>query len=138
MKNRNWSITRAATRALMGVLMLSASMLGVTGPASAEEGGQVGVQSWHPATVGGGSSGGQVALRDCYHPVVQAPSTSCTLVKYVPTGISVHVVCQRSGQNINGNAVWDYVVYPGGEGYMTDYYLITGYNGFIPGVDYCS
>jgi hypothetical protein len=96
------------------------------------------VQSWYPATVGGANSGGGVSLRDCYHPSVHLPpSTSCTYVKTVPTGTAVNIVCQRAGQNISGDPVWDYVVYSGGEGYMSDYYLFTGHDNWIPGVDVC-
>lgn len=135
MKNR--ILGRASTGIAAAAVLAATAALGTAGSASATTDGDVGIQSWHPATVGGGNSGGQVALRDCYHPV-QTPSTSCGLVKYVPTGTAVHVVCQRSGQNINGNSVWDYVVYSGGEGYMSDYYLFTGTDGFIPGVEYCS
>jgi len=134
MKNR--ILGGAGTRITAVAVLAATAALGTAGTAAAHDDG-VGAQSWHLATVGGGNSGGQVALRDCYHPV-QLPSTSCSLVKYVPTGTEVRVVCQRSGQNISGNSVWDYVVYSGGEGYMSDYYLFTGADGFIPGVDRCS
>jgi hypothetical protein len=53
-------------------------------------------------------------------------------------GTAVHIVCQRSGQNINGDAVWDYVTYSGGEGFAADYYINTGYASWIPGIDICS
>ncbi|MDX8031417.1 hypothetical protein SK803_14415 [Lentzea sp. BCCO 10_0856] len=36
-------------------------------------------------------------------------------------------MCQRSGQNIYGNKLWDYIVYSGGEGFMSDYYVNTGH-----------
>ena len=112
-----------------GVLAAAGALvLGATGVANA---------SWHGATVGGWSTGG-VNLRDCYNPTVQLPpSTSCTYVKTVAPGTSVHVVCQRAGQNISGNNVWDYIVYPGGEGFMADYYVNTGHANWIPGIDIC-
>jgi hypothetical protein len=92
--------------------------------------------SWQPATVGGGSSGGSVTLRDCFHPP-QTPSVNCGPVTQVPTGTSVHIVCQHAGQNIGGDNVWDYVSFPGREGYMSDYYMITGYANWIPGIQVC-
>lgn len=91
--------------------------------------------SWYTAYVG--SSG--VNVRDCYHPTVQLPpSTNCTLQTYLNPGTGVHIVCQRSGQNIGGDAVWDYITYPGGEGLAADYYINTGYASWIPGIDICS
>lgn len=91
--------------------------------------------SWYPATVGGSG----VNVRDCYHPTVQLPpSTNCTLHATLGSGTGVNIVCQRSGQNIGGDAVWDYITYPGGEGLASDYYLYTGYSSWIPGIDVCT
>ncbi|WP_030434918.1 hypothetical protein [Actinoplanes subtropicus] len=91
--------------------------------------------SWQSANIGNSA----VSLRDCYHPTKAAqPSQSCTFIKYVPAGTAVHIVCQHSGQNIYGDAVWDYISYSGGEGYVADYYVYTGYTDWIPGVDVCS
>jgi hypothetical protein len=91
--------------------------------------------SWQLATVG--NSG--VNVRDCYHPTVQLPpSTNCTYQAALSAGTSVHIVCQRAGQNIGGDSVWDYVTYPGGEGFAADYYIYTGYANWIPGIDICS
>jgi hypothetical protein len=80
-----------------------------------------------------------VTVRDCYHASVQLPpSTNCSPQTTPPAGTDVHIVCQRSGQNIFGNNVWDYVVYPGGEGLVSDYYMDTGHASWIPGVDICT
>ncbi|MFD5065605.1 hypothetical protein [Streptomyces sp. NPDC058394] len=106
-----------------------ASLAGATGAAAATPG----PASWYAAAVG--SSG--VNVRDCYHPVQLPPSTSCTYQTALSAGTGVHVVCQRSGQNIGGDAVWDYVTYPGGEGFVADYYINTGYSSWIPGIDIC-
>ena len=90
--------------------------------------------SWYPATVG--HSG--VNVRDCYHPTVHLPpSTNCTYQTTLRPGTGVHIVCQRAGQNINGDNVWDYVTYSGGEGFAADYYIYTGYASWIPGIDIC-
>ncbi|MFL6129542.1 MAG: hypothetical protein ACJ73E_10805 [Mycobacteriales bacterium] len=74
--------------------------------------------------------------------MVQAPSTSCTFVVFVPAYTALRIVCQKLGQNINGDAVWDYVVWEGGsgrpEGFAADYNINTGYSSWIPGVDRCS
>lgn len=91
--------------------------------------------SWQPVNIGGTS----VTLRDCYHPSKAAqPSQSCTAIATVPAGTSVHLICQHAGQNIGGDAVWDYVDTPQGQGYVSDYYVYTGYANYVPGVDYCS
>jgi hypothetical protein len=91
--------------------------------------------SWFAATVG--ASG--VNVRDCYHPTTQLPpSTNCTYQTTLSAGTSIHVVCQRSGQNIGGDPVWDYITYSGGEGYVADYYINTGYSSWIPGIQICS
>jgi hypothetical protein len=91
--------------------------------------------SWHSATVGGSG----VNVRDCYHPTkAYQPSTSCTYQTTLGAGTSVHIICQHSGENIGGDSVWDYVSYNGGEGYVADYYIYTGYNSWIPGVDVCN
>jgi hypothetical protein len=91
--------------------------------------------SWQTANIGNSA----VSLRDCYHPQKAAqPSQDCTFIKYVPAGTTVHIVCQHSGQNIYGDPVWDYISYSGGEGYVADYYVNTGYANWIPGVDVCN
>jgi hypothetical protein len=135
-------LNRAVRRTVLGVAGVAAVALTTLGTApanatTADTSAAVTPYSWFAATVGGAGSGGLVSLRDCYHPV-QTPSQSCGLVYQVPTGTTVDIVCQASGQNIYGNSVWDYVVAPNGEGYMSDYYLFTNHDGFIPGVDRCS
>jgi hypothetical protein len=116
-------VTTAAGLALAGV---SAALVMNAAPAMA---------SWQSANIGNTA----VSLRDCYHPSKAAqPSQSCTFLKYIPAGTAVHIVCQHSGQNIYGDAVWDYISYSGGEGYVADYYVYTGYNSWIPGVDVCN
>jgi hypothetical protein len=94
--------------------------------------------SWAGATVGGYTTGG-VSLRDCYHPSVHLPpSQACTYLKTIAPGTPAHVVCQTVGQDIYGDSLWDYVVTSAGEGFMSDYYVNTGYAGWIPGIDHCS
>lgn len=104
-------------------------MIGGAGVASA---------SWHNATVGGSTAGG-AALRDCYHPTAQLPpSTNCTFIKRVAPGTPTHVICQRAGQDISGNNLWNYVKFAdNSEGFMADYYVDTGHPGRIPGIDEC-
>ncbi|MDQ1743855.1 MAG: hypothetical protein QOE23_2194 [Pseudonocardiales bacterium] len=80
-----------------------------------------------------------VTLRDCYHPSKAAqPSTSCTAITVLPTNTNLHIICQHSGQTIDGDPVWDYVDTPYGQGYVTDAYVRTGYANWIPGVDVCN
>ena len=85
---------------------------------------------------------GDVHLRDCYHPNKQPyPNTNCTDLGWVYTNTNVRIVCQYAGQNVGGDAVWDYIVVQDGsnrEGYVADYYVTTGYSSWIPGVDRCN
>jgi hypothetical protein len=77
-------------------------------------------------------------VRDCYHPsVTLPPSTNCTYQTTLGPGTVVHIVCQRAGENINGDTAWDYITYSGGEGYTSDNNINTGYASYIPGVDTC-
>ncbi|HCT80666.1 MAG TPA: hypothetical protein DGT23_29685 [Micromonosporaceae bacterium] len=120
----------SSLRRLVLALMVAAAALFATAvPAQA---------SWYAATVGSWTPSPGVSLRDCYHPSVNLPpNTGCTFVKSIPAGTSVRIVCQRAGQSIFSNNVWDYVVYPGGEGFVSDYYMNTGYANWIPGIDIC-
>ncbi|MDQ3154559.1 MAG: hypothetical protein M3R63_23485 [Actinomycetota bacterium] len=129
-------IRRRIPAAIGAILSVSAPFTALAPSTAAAPDSVVQARSWHPATVGGYSIGG-VALRDCYHPSEQTPSQDCTYIKTVPSGTAVHVVCQRAGQSIYGNNAWDYVVYSGGEGYMSDYYVITGGDGFHPNIERC-
>ncbi|MEU8112726.1 hypothetical protein [Micromonospora sp. NPDC048947] len=123
--------TRIRRAAVAVGLAVAAAGAGVVVPATAAQ------ASWFAATTG--SSG--VTIRDCYHPTNQSPSTSCTYVAFVPAYTPVRIVCQRSGQNIGGDPVWDYIVWEGGsgrpEGFASDYYINTGYANWIPGVSGC-
>ncbi|MET8849743.1 hypothetical protein [Amycolatopsis sp. NPDC004625] len=119
-RNRRWARVLGATGAAGALLVATA--------AAADA-------SWFSAYVG--ASG--VNVRDCYHPSVHLPpSTSCTYQTNLGSGTPVHIVCQRSGQNISGDPVWDYITYSGGEGFAADYYINTGYASWIPGIDICT
>jgi len=121
-------------RRMSSALALTLSLAGATIAVSASPA----HASWYPAKTGGSG----VTIRDCFHPVVQQPSTSCTYVAFVPANTPVRIVCQHSGQSIGGDPVWDYIVWESGpgrpEGYAADYYINTGYANWIPGVDRCS
>jgi hypothetical protein len=123
--------TRARRVVSALALMLCFGVVAVAASASPAQ------ASWRAATTG--SSG--VTIRDCFHPTLQQPSTSCTYVTFVPANTPVRIVCQHSGQNIYGDPVWDYIVWEGGpgrpEGYAADYYINTTYPNWIPGVDVC-
>lgn len=63
------------------------------------------------------------------------PSTSGAVIAHLADGAKVTIKCQVSGSSVNGNTVWDYL--KGYNGYVTDNYVWTGYDGFIPGVPKC-
>lgn len=124
-KTRRRLVRGTGVAALAGGLLVTA-----VGPAQA---------SWQSATVyNPDNSTPYVYVRDCYHPSTNLPpNTTCTYQTTLYNGTPVHVVCQRSGQTINGDSVWDYIVYNGGEGFATDAYINTGYSSWIPGIDIC-
>ncbi|ROO50927.1 hypothetical protein EDC02_5788 [Micromonospora sp. Llam0] len=125
---------RALRRVAATIALALVSVTGLVGLSAAPA-----AASWHPASVGYWTENPGLSLRDCYHPTVQLPpSQNCTFIKYLPRYTNVHVVCQRSGQNIYGNNVWDYVVYSGGEGFVSDYYMDTTHPSWIPGIDICT
>lgn len=112
---------------LAAVVAVGATVLSLTAaPAHA---------SWHAANVGGSG----VNVRDCYHPTKPPwPGTSCRLQATLAPGTAVHVVCQYVGELVNGDTIWDYIVYPGGEGYAADYYIDTHTTWYrMPWVDEC-
>jgi hypothetical protein len=50
-------------------------------------------------------------------------------------GQVIAIACQVKGESILGNDVWDYVSELGG--YVADAYVVTGYDGFVPGSARC-
>jgi hypothetical protein len=94
--------------------------------------------SWNSVDIGSSD----VNMRDCYHPL-QTPSTNCNYVTTVPHGTTVHLVCQKAGQTIGDDSVWDYVVWDSNpsrpEGFVADWYVNTHTSSYwVPGVDHCS
>jgi hypothetical protein len=63
------------------------------------------------------------------------PGTGFGIVKWLAEGTAVGIDCQTTGTTVNGTNIWDYL--PGHGGYVTDAYVLTGYDGFIPGVPQC-
>ena len=51
-------------------------------------------------------------------------------------GAVVSISCQVGGESIQGTTVWDYVDAKGG--FVSDAYVRTGYDGFVPGVKRCA
>jgi len=74
------------------------------------------------------TGGGAVNVRS-------APNTSSTIVGTVSEGMSVGIECQTTGTTVNGTSIWDYL--PAKGGYVTDAYVNTGYDGFVPGMPMC-
>ena len=63
------------------------------------------------------------------------PGTGFGIVKWLAEGTAVGIDCQTTGTTVNGTNIWDYL--PGHGGYVTDAYVLTGYDGLIPGVPQC-
>lgn len=67
--------------------------------------------------------------------VRSAPNTSGAIIGTVSEGMSLGIECQTTGTLVLGTSIWDYL--PAYGGYVTDAYVYTGYDGFIPGVPQC-
>ncbi|UQA57302.1 SH3 domain-containing protein [Polyangium aurulentum] len=67
--------------------------------------------------------------------VRSTPSTSGTIVGSVAEGTSVGIECQVNGTLVGSTTIWDYL--PAYGGYVTDAYVYTGYDGFVPGMPIC-
>jgi hypothetical protein len=52
-------------------------------------------------------------------------------------GEVVNLICESTGPSINGNIVWDKINSSKGVGFAPNAYLLTGYDGFTPGVPRC-
>lgn len=67
--------------------------------------------------------------------VRDAPSEAGTPVDWLAEGSKVTIVCQTSGDSVDGNVVWDKLQHPAG--YVSDAFMKTGYADVIPGVPQC-
>ncbi|KAJ1985791.1 hypothetical protein EDC05_006501, partial [Coemansia umbellata] len=56
------------------------------------------------------------------------PNTSSKVVRTYDTNDNISLTCQTSGNNINGNTLWDKTT---DDCYVSDYYLQTGSNGYV-------
>lgn len=67
--------------------------------------------------------------------VRKSPSATSSVVTVIPEGKTVNVSCQTTGTTVAGTNVWNRLDAFGG--YVSDAFLWTGYDGFIPGVPKC-
>jgi hypothetical protein len=67
--------------------------------------------------------------------VRKAPSRSAKIVGELVDGAPVTIACQTTGDDVEGTTIWDYL--PDHGGYVSDYYVFTGVDGFVPGIDRC-
>jgi hypothetical protein len=62
-------------------------------------------------------------------------SRSAEIVGEIPDGTEVEIGCQTTGDPVSGTDVWDFL--PAYGGYVSDYYVYTGHDGFMPGAERC-
>lgn len=66
------------------------------------------------------------------------PKTSAKIKKWIPHGTTIKIECQMTGEEINGKwgktKIWNRIA---GVGYISDGWVDTGTNGWIPGVPNC-
>ena len=67
--------------------------------------------------------------------VRQGPNTTSAIVGTVSEGQSLGISCQVNGTSVLGTTIWDFI--PAKSGYVTDAYMYTGYDGFVPGMPIC-
>lgn len=63
------------------------------------------------------------------------PTTDSARIGWLAEGEVVSIECQIRGELVDGTEVWDYV--PSAGGYVSDAYVVTGYDGFVPGAARC-
>lgn len=70
--------------------------------------------------------------------VRSCPQTSCGQIGSLAVDTYIDIACQDNGENVGGSTVWDRLSshYPGG--WVADYWVYTGYNGFDPRLPRCS
>lgn len=116
-----------------GLMVSAAAATAVLGTASAAQ------ASWYPATTA--VSGVNLRSHACVDPQPYCGYRG----QIASSGTRVNIVCQTTGQNVNGaygwSNIWDYVVVYDGtsyrnEGFVADTNINTGYN-WIPGVERC-
>lgn len=86
----------------------------------------------------GGSGSGTVNTAGSPLTVRSGPGTSYASVGTVADGARVTIQCQTNGSSVTGtygtSTIWDRI---GSGRFISDAYVLTGYDGFIPGVPRC-
>ncbi|MEV4538655.1 peptidoglycan DD-metalloendopeptidase family protein [Asanoa sp. NPDC049518] len=86
----------------------------------------------------GGSGSGTVNTAGTPLTVRSGPGTSYASVGTVADGTRVTIQCQTNGSSVTGtygtSTIWDRI---GSGRFIADAYVLTGYDGFIPGVPRC-
>jgi hypothetical protein len=90
------------------------------------------------ACSGGGTGSGTVNTAGSPLTVRSGPGTSYASVGTVADGARVTIQCQTNGTSVTGtygtSTIWDRI---GSGRFISDAYVYTGYDGFIPGVPRC-
>lgn len=63
-----------------------------------------------------------------------SPSTSASIVRTYTKGTNIDIQCQTTGTKVETTNIWDKTQHGC---YVSDYYVKTGFSGFIPGVPKC-
>lgn len=63
------------------------------------------------------------------------PGTSYSILRTLPEGAAIDIVCQTTGTSVNGSSIWDKLL---DGGYVSDFYTTTPvFNGYSPGIPVC-
>ena len=66
----------------------------------------------------------------------EAPTTSSAVVGQLDEGAPIEITCQIDGDAVGATTIWDYLEARGG--YVSDAFVHTGYDSFVPGVPRCA
>ena len=82
-----------------------------------------------------GSKGTVMGVGNGWLNVRKEASTDAGVVDMLKEGATVFIGCQTEGESVGGNKLWNYL--PEHDGFASDVYIYTGYDGRIPGVPDC-
>ncbi|MGA8117855.1 MAG: GH25 family lysozyme [Actinocatenispora sp.] len=103
------------------ILLIVAAAAGLVLASSAPAAASISAYVWH-------TDGDNLNIRS-------APNTSASVVTALAEGTTVTVDCQTTGTTVEGVSIWDHLA--GYDGYASDLYIYTGYDGWHPDLPRC-
>jgi hypothetical protein len=134
---RTTILRRSSMRNVRLLVWLAASSILGCGAGAPEGTGEPSENSESGKGAGLTNASGQVGGTDGQGLNVRAEaSASSAVVDWLAEGSSVGIACQVEGDTVGGTSLWDYL--PDHGGFVSDWYVNTGYAARIPGVPDCN